>query len=111
TRTDPKLEALALTVRKRVNLDDRDRLTFIWLEEGWIIKEVRFEKDEKTVQSSHYRMGYRLYRHEQKKIQQKMDQIRNEFHDIKDQILSTLSAQVRDRQSSFQQKELGIQNI
>lgn len=111
TSTDSKLEALALTARKRVNLDERDRLTFKWLEEGWIIKEVRFEKDEKTVQSSHYRMGYRLYKHEQLKTQQKVDQIRSEFNDIKDKILSTISSQVIDRQNFSLQKELGIQNI
>lgn len=111
TRTDSKLEALAFTARKKVYLDDRDRQTFKWLEEGWIIKEVRFEKDEKTVHSSHYRMGFRLYKHEQIKFQHKMDRIHHEFHNIKDQILSTLSAQVKDRKNFFQQRERGIQNM
>lgn len=71
---DHKLESLAFTTRKKVNLDDRDPLTFRWLEEGWIIKEVRFEKDEKTVRTSHYRMGFHLYQYEQLKIQQRVAQ-------------------------------------
>ncbi|KAB7672567.1 DUF2399 domain-containing protein [Bacillus sp. B1-b2] len=111
TKTDSKLDSLAITARKKVYLDDQDRQTFKWLEDGWIIKEVRFEKDEKTVHSSHYRMGFRLYKHEQIKIQHKMDRIHNEFHDIKDQILSMLLTQIKDQQSFSQQKEQGIQNI
>lgn len=108
---DTKLEALAFSTRKRVYLDDRDRQIFKWLEEGWIIKEVRFEKDEKTVRSSHYRMGFRLYQHEQLKIQQKKDQTRNDFLFIRNHILETLSTQVDDCQSFFQQRELGMKDI
>ncbi|MED1560719.1 hypothetical protein AJ85_18415 [Alkalihalobacillus alcalophilus ATCC 27647 = CGMCC 1.3604] len=60
-RPDPKLEKLNLTLKKRVQLNEYDRTTLQWLEQGWIIKEVRFEKDEKTIQSSGYRMGYQLF--------------------------------------------------
>lgn len=110
-RLDSKLEVLALTARKKVYLDDRERQTFKWLEEGWIIKEVRLEKDEKTVHSSHYRMGYRLYRHEQKKIEQKLEQFRSEFHELKEQILSTLSISNEDCQDDIQYRELGMKNM
>ncbi|WP_413375646.1 DUF2399 domain-containing protein [Alkalihalobacillus sp. 1P02AB] len=60
-RPEPKLEKWNLTPKKRVQLNDYDRTTLQWLEQGWIMKEVRFEKDEKTIQSSDYRMGYRLF--------------------------------------------------
>jgi hypothetical protein len=111
TTIEHKLEALVFSTRKKVNLDDRERQTFRWLEEGWILKEVRFERDEKTVQSSHYRMGYRLYQHEQLKVEQKADQTRNEFLKIKSQILAFLSTQFVDRDHFLGQRELGIQNI
>ncbi|HJV17768.1 MAG TPA: DUF2399 domain-containing protein [Bacillales bacterium] len=104
---DPKLDALKFTPRKKVNLDDDDRETFRWLEEGWILKEVRFEKDEKTVRSSLYRMGFRLYQNEQLKIQQKMDQMRHEFLQIKNEIQTILSTE----SAFFHLKELGLQNI
>ncbi|MBZ5751700.1 toprim domain-containing protein [Metabacillus rhizolycopersici] len=103
---DQKLEALVFTTRKKVNLDDRDRQTFRWLEEGWIIKEVRFEKDEKTVRTSHYRMGFRLYQYEQVKLQQKLEQTHNEFFNIKNDLLAMCESK-----SDKQQRDLGIQNI
>lgn len=103
-----KLETLNFTPRKKVNLEDDDRQTFKWLEEGWIFREVRFEKDEKTVQASHYRMGYRLFQHEQLKIQQKVDQTRHEFLQIRNQILTTISTEYNDL---LLLKGNGIQNI
>ncbi len=108
---DQKLESLAFNNRKKINLDDRDRQTFRWLEEGWIIKEVRFEKDEKTVSSTHYRMGFRLYQYEQLKIQKKEDQIHNEFLQIKNYFLSMFATKSEKPQSFSHQRELGIQNI
>ncbi|MFZ7944178.1 DUF2399 domain-containing protein [Neobacillus sp. 19] len=106
TANDHKLDTLKFTPRKKVNLDDDDRQTFRWLEDGWILKEVRFEKDEKTVRSSHYRMGFRLYQYEQLKLQQKTDQIRQEFLQLKNQILAT-----QDCEKLSDKKELGLQNI
>ncbi|MCM3439349.1 toprim domain-containing protein [Metabacillus halosaccharovorans] len=103
---DEKLEAIAFTTRKKVSLDDRDRQTFRWLEEGWIMKEVRFEKDEKTVRNSHYRMGFRLYQHEQVKIQQKLEQTQNEFLNIKSNLLA-----MYESKSDKQQRDYWMQNI
>ncbi|WML38129.1 DUF2399 domain-containing protein [Neobacillus sp. OS1-2] len=111
TTNHPKLDDLKFTPRKKVNLNDDDRQTFRWLEEGWILKEVRFEKDEKTVRSSHYRMGFRLYKYEQVKIKQKMDQTRHEFLQLKNDILATLSTQVVHPGEFSYKKELGLQNI
>jgi hypothetical protein len=45
TTNDHKLDALKFTPRKKVTLADDDRQTFKWLEEGWVLKEVRLEKD------------------------------------------------------------------
>ncbi|MFF2447909.1 DUF2399 domain-containing protein [Neobacillus sp. NPDC058068] len=111
TTNNDKLDALKFTPRKKVDLDDDDRMTFRWLEEGWILKEVRFEKDEKTVRSSHYRMGFRLYQYEQLKIQQKVDQTRHEFIQLKNHILATLSTQVVHFDNFSYKKERGLQNI
>jgi len=111
TTNDKKLEDLKFTPRKKVNLDDYDRQTFRWLEEGWILKEVRFEKDEKTVRSSYYRMGFLLYQYEQLKIQQKVDQTRHEFLQLKNDILATLSTQVIHPGEFSYKKERGLQNI
>jgi hypothetical protein len=108
TTNEHKLEALKFTPRKKIYLEDDNRQTFKWLEEGWIFKEVRFEKDEKTVSSSQYRMGYRLYQHEQFMIQQKVEQTLHEFFLIKNQILAKLSTEYNDVRTL---KEHGVQNI
>ena len=106
-----KLKSLTLTPRKKVNLDDNDRQTFKWLEEGLIIKEVRFEKDEKTVQTSHYRMGFHLYQYEQLKIQQKRDNIHTEFVEIKNRFLEMSLLQSHQHHNFYYQRKFGIQNI
>ncbi|QCJ41146.1 DUF2399 domain-containing protein [Bacillus sp. S3] len=111
TANDHKLDTLKFTPRKKVNLDDDDRQTFRWLEDGWILKEVRFEKDEKTVRSAHYRMGFRLYQYEQLKLQQKTDQIRQEFLQLQSDILATLSTQVVHHGKFSNKKGHGLQNI
>lgn len=108
---DHKLENLKFTPRKKVTLDDNDRQTYKCMEEGWILKEVRFEKDEKTVRSSHYRMGYRLYQHEQFKLQQKVDQTCHDFFQIKNKILTTLPPEDDNYDNLLYQKKLGVQNI
>ncbi|MUV37854.1 hypothetical protein JNUCC1_01660 [Lentibacillus sp. JNUCC-1] len=40
--------------------------TFDWIRNGWIIREYRFEKDERTVKSEQYRMGLALFKHLQR---------------------------------------------
>ncbi|WP_312117012.1 DUF2399 domain-containing protein [Brevibacillus reuszeri] len=68
---DNELKKINFTTKKKVQLDDHDPITLGWLEKGWIIKELRFKKDEKTVNSMHYRQGYRLYKYEEEQIQKK----------------------------------------
>lgn len=103
-----ELDILKLTPRKKVHLEDNDRKTFKWLDEGWIMKEVRFEKDEKTVRSSHYRMGFRLFQYENLKVQQKIEQNRHELSKVKNHILITLTTKHADL---LPLKEQGVQKI
>jgi hypothetical protein len=56
----PDLQLLRWTVGKRAVLDDNQQ-TFDWLHKGWVLKEVRFKRDSKSVERIHYRMGYLLY--------------------------------------------------
>lgn len=58
---DEELRLKKMTPRKKVQLDDNAPHTLKWLEQGWVIKEIRFKSDEKTVETMHYRMGYRLF--------------------------------------------------
>lgn len=58
--TDRQL--LRWTVGKRALLEDNQQ-TFEWLSRGWIVKEVRFKQDGKSVDRIQYRMGYLLYVH------------------------------------------------
>ncbi|OUM90652.1 MAG: hypothetical protein BAA01_02190 [Bacillus thermozeamaize] len=39
---------------------------YAWLRDGWIIREVRYHPDEKSVQAEHYRMGLTLYRYQER---------------------------------------------
>lgn len=56
----PEQQLLRWTVGKRALLDDNQQ-TFDWLSKGWIVKEVRFKQDGKSVDRIYYRMGYLLY--------------------------------------------------
>ncbi|WP_051330883.1 toprim domain-containing protein [Aneurinibacillus terranovensis] len=76
---DEELTNINFMPRKKVKLDDRHPTTLRWLEKGWIIKEVRFKKDEKTIDSMHYRMGYRLHKYQADQVQQKKDALAQEF--------------------------------
>ncbi|QUL56250.1 DUF2399 domain-containing protein [Paenibacillus tritici] len=56
----PEQQLLRWTVGKRALLDDNPQ-TFDLLSKGWIVKEVRFKQDGKSVDRIYYRMGYLLY--------------------------------------------------
>ncbi|MDR7315558.1 DUF2399 domain-containing protein [Brevibacillus nitrificans] len=69
---NPDEELIKLFSSKRkITLDDREPKTMRWLERGWVIREVRFKKDGKTVDSMQYRMGYRFYKYESEKALQR----------------------------------------
>lgn len=44
--------------KKQVDLSDE---TYEWIRFGWLIREIRLEKDERTVKTERYRMGFILY--------------------------------------------------
>ncbi|CQR47181.1 hypothetical protein BN1058_01472 [Paraliobacillus sp. PM-2] len=44
--------------KKQIDLSDE---TYEWIRYGWIIREIRLEKDERTVKTERYRMGFVLY--------------------------------------------------
>ncbi|MBB3906524.1 DUF7281 domain-containing protein [Anoxybacteroides rupiense] len=103
-KIDDSLKDLNFTPRKKVKLDDHAQRTLRWLEQGWIMKEIRFEKDEKTIKTMYYRMGYRLYQYQQECIQQKKDAIDREFREWKN---TTKLIQINDDQIelfSYQRK-------
>ncbi|ULO06237.1 DUF2399 domain-containing protein [Paenibacillus sp. 19GGS1-52] len=58
--TLPDQQLLSWTVGRRALLDDNQQ-TFEWLHKGWILKEVRFKHDGRSVERIQYRIGYLLY--------------------------------------------------
>ncbi|WP_067724537.1 toprim domain-containing protein [Oceanobacillus damuensis] len=44
--------------KKQIDLSDE---TYEWIRYGWVIREIRLEKDERTVKAERYRMGFVLY--------------------------------------------------
>ena len=69
---DEELKTYHFTPRKKLALDDQRIQVKRWMEQGWIMKEVRFRKDGKTVESICYRMGYRLFLYEENKRLKKL---------------------------------------
>lgn len=78
---DKSLNDLKMTPNKKLNINDNPQL-LKWVEEGWLIKEIRLKQDGKSVQRQHYRMGYRLFQYEQNQKQQQMEQLLNELHEL-----------------------------
>lgn len=100
---DEALQKAKLTPTKKLHLKDNDPNTLHWLEQGWIIKEIRFKKDGKTQDLQHYRMGYRLYKHlldlqrtKDELLELEFSQIKTEFFLI-NQPQSTPISKQRDR--------------
>ncbi|MCA0149715.1 DUF2399 domain-containing protein [Rossellomorea vietnamensis] len=108
---DHQLDLHAFTPRKKVKLDEGNRQTYKWLEQGWIIKEVRFEKDERTVKSSCYRMGYNLYQFEQSKQERANEKVIGEISQIKmkiEKLASSIQEGCEDKSTS---RKVGIRNL
>ncbi len=103
---DEALQKAKLTPTKKLHLKDNDPNTLRWLEQGWIIKEIRFKKDGKTQDLQHYRMGYRFYKHLQDLQRAKEEILEQEFSQIKTKFL--LINQPQSNQVS-KQRERGTQ--
>lgn len=104
---DEELKNLHFTLRKKVILDDHNPITLSWLENGWIIKEIRFKKDEKTIDSMHYRMGYRLHKYEEEQIQKKKN-VRDQEFQIWKEGVSSLKYKLEQQISQKHKKGLQL---
>lgn len=105
---DEELLKGKLTPKKKLQLHDNDLNTMKWFEHGWIIKEIRFDKDGKTPISQHYRMGYRLYKYLQDQLRTKEENIEQKFHVWKS-MAQTLSS---DSTIVFsEQRERGVNHL
>jgi hypothetical protein len=107
---DEDLRKIGFTPKKKVPLNDHDRKVLHWLEEGLVIKEVRFEKDGKTIQSVDFRMGLRLYLYEQKLLEEKENETREQFLQLKKKAVSAFS-EMDKLNSHAEQRVKGIQSI
>ena len=58
--SSPDITLQKWTINKLASLQDEVQ-AFDWLSQGWIIKEIRFKQDERTIERVKYRMGYRLF--------------------------------------------------
>ncbi|WP_068675127.1 DUF2399 domain-containing protein [Oceanobacillus sp. Castelsardo] len=67
-------------VRKQLTLSDE---MYEWIRNGWLIREYRFEKDERTVKSEQYRMGYALFRYQQSMQKQEVEEKKQLIHEWK----------------------------
>ena len=85
---DSSLKTLRLTPRKKVSLNDDHSETLKWLEEGWILKEIRLKQDGKTLDNHYYRMGYRLFNQQQKIEQQQNEKVTKELKQLRNELLS-----------------------
>lgn len=87
-------DKLSFTKGKKIKVDDSARKTFTLLEDGWIIKEIRYEKDERTVKSMQYWMGYNYYQLELQQHTQKEEKLNQEFQEIKGNILQIVDTKL-----------------
>lgn len=87
-----------ITPFKKLRLHDHDPHTIQWFQEGWILKEIRFKKDGKTPESQHYRMGFRLYQYEQKRLKAEEEKLEQAFQQWKTKfrLLDTKPVQLRE---------------
>ncbi|MNW43005.1 hypothetical protein D3C74_201930 [compost metagenome] len=89
---DPSL--LKWTLHKRAVLQDEAQ-AFDWLSQGWILKEMRFKQDEKTIDRAFYRMGYRLFSYLQHQEVEEKQSTMNQLYDYQVkaiQLIEKLSA-------------------
>lgn len=76
---------------KKAELQD-DETTYDWLEKGWVMKEIRFKKDGRTMESSYYRMGFRLFQYQRKLVDKANDKLSQEFEHYKQAVRSECAA-------------------
>ncbi|WP_456276510.1 toprim domain-containing protein [Bacillus sp. AK128] len=92
---DQELLNLKLTPKKKIQLKDHDRSTLKWLAEGWIMKELRFNKDGRTPEASYYRMGFRFFKFLELKARAEELKIEEEFINWKKVARSAVDGQTQ----------------
>jgi hypothetical protein len=55
--------------KKQLRLSNQ---TYEWIRNGWVIREYRLQKDERTIKSEQYRMGYELFHVQQQSADEKV---------------------------------------
>lgn len=78
----PDKSLLKWSPSKKAELQD-DETTFDWLEKGWVMKEIRFKKDGRTMESSYYRMGFRLFQFQLQLVDTAQSELEQEFKNYK----------------------------
>jgi hypothetical protein len=76
---EEELIDLGFTPKKKIQLNEHDPNTIKWFNLGFIIKEIRLKRDGKTVDSQHFRMGYRLYTYQQNLLRAQEKKLEQEF--------------------------------
>lgn len=87
TDIDFLLKSLKLTPRKKFSLKHDDPQTLTWLEQGWILNEIRLNPDGRTVASQNYRMGHRLFQHQLSLKKEQQEQLTEELNQLKNEML------------------------
>ncbi|MDR7000245.1 DUF2399 domain-containing protein [Neobacillus niacini] len=92
------------TPRKKLHLNEHEPQTLKWFQQGFIMKEFRFKKDGKTVESQYYRMGYPLYKFLKGQLRAEEEKIENEFNSWKKtaSTLGQICTKSNQRESGYQ---------
>lgn len=101
-------DKLSFTRGKKINIDDSTRKTFTLLENGWVMKEIRYEKDERTVKSTQYWMGYNYYRFELQQLIAQEEELNDKLQMIKGDILQIINELDKDELSYLQDKVMNL---
>ncbi|WP_180994356.1 DUF2399 domain-containing protein [Bacillus sp. Marseille-P3661] len=92
----PDDQLLKLTIKKKLHVNDiSETLALPWTDEGWLVKELRFMKDSRTVDRVFYRMGYKLYCYQRKLQQQNVKNIEDAVAEWKKSTADILSKKTR----------------
>ncbi|MDQ1002634.1 hypothetical protein QFZ28_003034 [Neobacillus niacini] len=70
---------LGFTPKKKIQLNEHDSNTIKWFNLGFIMKEIRLKRDGKTVDTQHFRMGYRLYTYQQNRLRAQEEKLEQNF--------------------------------
>ncbi|NWQ42515.1 DUF2399 domain-containing protein [Bacillus sp. EB106-08-02-XG196] len=93
---DDELLEIGFTTKKKIQLNEHNPNTVKWLNHGFIIKEIRLKRDGKTVDTQHFRMGYRLYDYQQSLLRAQEEKLEQEFTSWKTKMKSFFLSPVHE---------------